>query len=362
MIQFCTAWFPKVSCSNIYFIEPVKSLYNIFEKIPFCLSPSYFYNPFPSEIKISRHPGFLTSEGGMLFTPYSSKPEYLDSIPQDAKIVDVAWDGQLFVPIWTFNYRRFYSIIAFLAIWLYLDLPQYITPTPGLAPTLLMHKLLDILMPPNENDIGKPPAFNSIIWQWAFFALHVLKVVFIFMLFQTGSFNPVSLNPAKRRAKRVANVDAYLLKSIGWTSMRKATVNDWRLEHSKNVIKEVGVGYAHQHSMWDSLRFSGVYLDKDEGFAVKKKMTLIEREEFKKHEKSNPSKFYMSEEYLNMYYTPLAVVFSDPAVPDATRAEVLSYYRKNGPKKGSDELKAIYEKREKLRNKLIKEGKIKPEE
>lgn len=316
----------------------------------------------PSEIKLSRHPGFLTSEGGMLFTTDSANKEYLDSIEQDAKISDVAWDGQLFVPIWTFLPRRFYGLVAFLAIWLYLDLPQYITPTPGLAPTLLANRLLDYLVPPSLEESTKESVFSTPIWQWVFFALHVLKIVFIFILFQTGSFNPVSLNPYSHYSSRRKKVDQHMLKSIGWTATRKSTVADWRLENFKNQTKNGDSHSIQISNSSDKLRFSGIYLDKDEGFNVKKNMTLIEREEFEKYKLANPSKFYMSEDYLNMYYTPLAIVFSDPEVSEVTRTEVLSYYRKYGPKKGTTELKAIYEKRERLQNNLIKENKIKAED
>lgn len=342
--------------------QPVNSLYNIFKTIPFCLSPSYFYDSSPCEIKLSSHPGFLTTEGGILFTKDASKPEYLVSISQDAKIKDVAWDGQLFVPIWKFNSRRFYTIIAVLCGWLYLDLPQYITPTPGLAPTLLGHKLLDYWVPPSPELSAEDPAFNSVTWQWVFFVLHILKVLFIFMLFQTGSLNPFSLNPYNRRSNRKKNIDEYLLKSIGWTATRKSTINDWRLAHSKNVIGKVGVGYAHQNNLWSKIRFAGVYLDNDEGYAVKKNMTVIEREEFEKKKLANPSKFYISPKYFDLFYEPLARVFADPESTNQTKAEMLTYYRQNGPKEGPQELKEAYDKREKLRNKLIKEKKIAPEE
>lgn len=179
------------------------------------------------------------------------------------------------------------------------------------------------------------------------------------MLFQTGSFNPVSLNPYSHYSSRRKNVDQHMLKSIGWTATRKATVADWRLENFKNQMKN-GDAHSIQNQLSGKPRFSGIYLDKDEGFNVKKNMTLIEREEFEKYKLANPSKFYMSEDYLNTYYTPLAIVF---LTPKCLRSPELRYCRtiENTVLKGTEELKVIYEKREKLQNNLIKENKIKAE-
>lgn len=332
-------------------------MFKIFDTINFCLSPSYFYNSYPADIKISRHPGFLTSEGGLLFLPEASNEKYLDSVSMDAKIGDVAWDGQLFVPIWSFNYRRYATVMIFLVAWLYADLPQYITPTPGIAPSLLAHAVLDSIFPPTatEIEIAQTTPFKSVVWQWIFFLVHVVKIGFIYLIFHSGSFNPYSLNPFKRRTKRSAALDEQLLKSIGWTSACKGTIKNWRLENSRAKVKEVGVRYAHEHNLWYKLRTAGVYLDDDEGFGVKKNMTVAEQEKLEKTKIANPSKVYMSQEFLKLYFEPLIDVFDDESLEIPVLAEALAEFRKYGPKKGTPELKEIYDKREKLRNKLGKE-------
>lgn len=293
-----------------------------------------------------------------MFTKEASQEKYLDSVSKDAVISEVAWDGQLFIPIWHFSWRRYLTVIFVLSTWLYLDFPQYLNPTPGYAPTMLMFKLLELFFPSSPEEVAKGVPFNSPIWQWVFFILHVIKVSIIFAFLKFGVFNPSSFNPFKKRAQRSKSVDEHLLKTIGWTANHRATVDEWRTQNSRQVIKELGIGMAHHNGTLGKLRFSGIYLTKGEGFAVKKNMTLKEREVFEKERQKNPDKFYISDEYYQLYYTPLAVVFSDPETDDNTKAEVLAYYRRFGPKKGDEGLNELFDKREKLQNLWLREGRV----
>lgn len=337
----------------------MSSLKKIFQTVPFPLSPSYFYDRIPEGFRISRQPGFLTSEGGLLFTKDAALDKYTSPVDQNAPIGKVAWDGQLMIPVWKFLPHRYTGVVTFLSLWLYTDLPQYITPTPGIAPIMIMYKFLDYLAPSGEDtsSTGTTTAeamFNSHTWQWVFFGGHLIKILFIFLLFNSGLFNPISLNPFKEKKLRSSKPDVKLFERIGWTSVRKATPDEWRTENSGNKIKEIGIGAAHQAGLLSTLPHEGIFLEDGEGWAVPKTNNNNNKTDKEIIGKPGP-RFYLSDDYLTKYYLPLATVFSDPEVNDEMRGEILSYYRKFGPKKGTPEIKQYYEMRVKANEKEEKE-------
>lgn len=319
------------------------SLTSIFHAIPSPLSPNYFYDRIPIAFAASRAPGFLTSQGGLLFGP-NAAAILSPALDPTALLGDVIYEGQLVLPIWQYNYTRFLLIMTFLGAWLYTDFPQYLTPTPGLAPTMLLYNLLDKFFP---DPTPQPSAFDSVSWQWFFFSLHFLKVAFIYLLFYSGVFNPISLNPFRHRALRTRPVDSETLARFGPTGIRKASVAEWRVENARNEISELGIGAAHKAGLLLTLRDAGVQLTSGEGWDTPKDEFLVPPTTTN----DTPYRFKLSIEYYRACYNYVTEHPSD-------HAERLEYYRRWGPKKGSSALLAYYAQRKAQETKERQEAKF----
>lgn len=326
----------KDYCFNVQAEAPVKSLEKIFDTLPMVLSPSYFYNPKPVGFAVSTHPGFLTSEGGLLFDTEAHLEKYLKKVDQNSKIINVAWEGQLIVPLWEYNYTRLITVLAILGGWLYLDFPEYLHPTPGYAPTNLMYSLAIKYFPALRDD--SPSSFSGPIWEWVFFGLHFVKVAFIYLIIWVGGVNPVSFNPIVNRKHLKKEVTRDILLDIGWTSARRATPHEWREENRKTKIEAAGgIVPAYHAGILDGIGTAGVNLGPGEGWDSEASSG-----------KDREGKFVINKSYFKNLYRPLAEKLATDDISDDEKANLVKNFRRSGPEAGTDEFHELYNARKKL--------------
>lgn len=332
--------YEKDYCFNVKADAVVSSLTKIFDTLPMVLSPSYFYKPEPIGFAVSTYPGFLTSEGGLLFGDNAHKEQYLKKVDQNALIKDVVWEGQLIVPIWEYDYSRAITIGTILLTWLYLDLPEYISPTPGTAPMGLLFRIIEHYFPALKDD-SKESGFDSIGWQWGFFAFHFVKVAFIYLIIQVGGINPRTFNPikARRNAKKELNRD--MLLAIGWTGARRATPEEWREENRKFKIEQAGgIVKAYHEGILEGLSTQGVALNQGEGFdspGPEKKLAEAEAEA-----QRQDGKFVVSKSYFKEVYEGVANKMIDESVSLEEKTSLIRAFRRAGPRFGTEKLQEWY--------------------
>lgn len=304
------------------------------------LSPSYFYNPMPVGFGISKEPGFLTSEGSLLFNWDSHQEKFVKKVDQHAKIKDVAWEGQLFVPVWEFNYQRWTTVLSVLAIWLYLDLPEHISPTPGTAPTTVLMNLLERIFPALHDD--KPSPFDSNWWRWGFFAFHLFKVGFIYLILQVGGLNPHSFNPIKNRQMMKREITRDDLVSVGWTGARRATIHEWREENRKLKIEaHGGIVRAYHSGVLEGIAKAGVKLEAGEGFDSRGPKDPMPTD-------VPEGRFVLTEEYYKAVYSMLADIITDNESDETEKQAAIKRFRRIGLVAAPQALTDIYEKRKAL--------------
>ncbi|KAF5094746.1 hypothetical protein D0Z00_003411 [Geotrichum galactomycetum] len=339
-------------CFNVDRSAPVAKLHDIFTTLPMALSPSYFYERLPVGFKISTHPGFLTSEGALLFARDAADPgPYLKPVDQNEEIGKVAWEGQLFVPVWRPHTRRILVMASILLGWLYLDLPQYITPTPGINPTLLISRVFERVLPAGAvsadaveslggNDGGSP------ITQWMFFFVHVIKCAIIALVFYAGLINPLTTNPFKARfaaKNKAAELTPEKLLAIGWTGTHRATPAQWRDDNRKHQIDRVGgVGKAHTMGILEQLRFAGVYLGPGEGFNTSPQENNLPGKPNMVDDDKPQEKFLLSDEYYKLLLQDISQKLHDDTRSDREKTALLKSFRASGPIFGPEELQALY--------------------
>ena len=343
-------------CFNVDRSAPVAKLHEIFTTLPMALTPSYFYERLPAGFKLSTHPGFLTSEGALLFTRDAAESgPYLKAIDQNAEIGTVAWEGQLFVPVWRPHMRRILVVASLLLGWLYLDLPQYITPTPGINPTLLISRMFEFVLPAGAvsgaavENLGGSDG-GSPLTQWMFFLVHVIKCAIIALILYAGLINPLTTNPLKARfaaKNKAAELTPEKLLAIGWTGTHRATPAEWRESNRKNQIDRVGgVGKAHTMGILEQLRFAGVYLGPGEGFNTPL-TTENKNKPFTSLDKTD-GKFLLSDEYYKLLLEDISRKLQDETLSDREKTTLLKSFRVSGPVFGPQELQALYTARKAL--------------
>ncbi|KAK9451547.1 glucose signaling factor 2-domain-containing protein [Limtongia smithiae] len=236
---------------------PVAVLHRIFELLPLVLTPTFFYKHQPVGFHLSTSPGFVTTEGALLFN-HSGK---LTPVDETKRIGDIAREGQLFVPIFKTNYRRWFAVSTILLGWLYSDLPGFISPTPGISLFALVTKAYIHFFPETDSEIDEVESDPAV--EIAFFIFHVLKVFVIFLVFYFGGYNPYSMNVFKE----VPEVTRELLTEIGWTSARRVTPDEWREENRVRKIDEAGGAMkAYEQGILLDLSNAGIYLKAGEGY------------------------------------------------------------------------------------------------
>ncbi|KAK9460548.1 glucose signaling factor 2-domain-containing protein [Lipomyces oligophaga] len=239
--------------------EPVSILHNIFNTLPLVLSPTFFYYRRPASFHLSTSPGFVTSEGALLF----DHSQRLVPVDETKTIAQVAREGQLFVPIFKHNMRRWVSVIAFLLLWLYTDLPEWLTPTPGISLFTVSHKLYTFFYPPDPDAPPEEHTDTDKAIDVAFFIFHILKVIVIFLIFFFGGYNPISFNPFHESV----DVTADQLRAIGWTGARRVTPDEWREENKSRKVDEAGGAVkAYEKGILLGLSTAGCSLKPGEGW------------------------------------------------------------------------------------------------
>lgn len=325
----------KDYCFNVPSDEKISWLFKIFDTLPMILSPSYFYDAKPVGFAVSTAPGWLTAGGAILFQDDAEKPKYTRVISNDDVFRGTVWPGQLIVPVWKHNYRRWAVIVGILACWLYLDLPDCVSPTPGNQPTVWTLRLVERFIPPLEgDDTDELSMFNAIGWQWGFFAVHVIKVLFIYLLFWIGGINPISMNPIKaRKWKAQQDVDKDSLLNIGWTSARRATPLEWREEYRKcRVDGEGGILQAYHAGLLDELKKDPglILLGPGEGWATAKSS---EPDNISTEDLKSQDTVVLSNAYIENFYQPLVDTLFNAETPldSEEAAKLLKDFRRAGP-------------------------------
>lgn len=262
----------KDYCFQIKVTKKYRDLLTIFKSLPIALRPNVFHYSEPIGFNVSTCPGYLTEDGSLLFSYETGMAKFLKRVSLDDKISDTIWPGQLVIPVWEFNSFAFYSFITFLLCWLYTDLPDFISPTPGICLTNFMTKLVSRL----AANFGQQRLANALIadidepvgmvGQILFFVFHIIKVLVIFLIFHVGTFNPIRMN--RFAGPKVAtDISKDQLIELGWTGSRRATPDEYKEHYRDYKIKEFGgMVQAHQAGLFDTLKNLGVYLGEDEGF------------------------------------------------------------------------------------------------
>lgn len=334
------------------------------------LRPSIFHEYQPSSYSKSIHPGYLT-EGGCLLFPYAAnEPEYLEKLDENKPLFDQLWPGQLIVPQWNYNKKAIAVYALIIGAWLYTDLPDVVSPTPGIC---MSNQLSRMLIPILENhlDMHEIAAhlreeisinYSSVPAQWTFFFLHILKVSIITLFLYLGLANPLSFNPYKmwklrnfdlsRRNNDIKNV----LKAIGWIGSRKGTYDEYQGNFYGYMIKKYGGPVqAYRAGILRTAAAPGLTLGKNEGFQT----PLDERftgSTFKEIEKSG--KFILSEEYFIELENDLKSILDGLSGDIGAMNEEIKRFRRFGLYEPGEKLQALVEKRKaiyKEEQKIIKE-------
>lgn len=342
----------KDYCFQIKTSTTFKDLYKIFDTLPISLRPSVFYDQRPIGFKKSVSPGYLTEDGNFLFD-YDSQSETVPIKDLNELVNDNVWPGQLIIPVWRLNEFSFYSFVTFLLTWLYTDLPDFVSPTPGICLTNQMTKLLgviatragfqqyaDLLL----DDISTP---ISITGQIFFFIFHILKVGIIFGLFYTGAVNPYSVFSVRKNVKKEITKDQLL--ELGWTGTRKATIDEYKEYYREYKISEFGgMIQAHRAGLFDTMKDLGCELEQGEGFNTpltneNKKVTF---EELLQRAKEPNFKLKLCYDY----FAELGIVFATNVEhKEASELpEFIKQYRRYGLLTSNDKLKEIVRARKGL--------------
>lgn len=333
----------KDYCFQVKVTDSFNDLFYIFDTLPIALRPSLFYNSRPLGFKISTAPGYMTEDGALIFDYNATSSKYLKSVSLDDKISDKIWPGQLIVPVWEHKDFAFYTFVTTLAVWLYTDLPDFISPTPGICLTnqmsLVASKLFCMI---NMCDLGEDlvkdiSAPVGIGPQLVFFGFHTLKVLVIFAFFNLGLFNPIKLikfiGP-----KPPTDINKDQLLEMGWTGSKRATIDeykeyyrDYRIKQYKSTIE------AHQDGLFERLTHIGVQLEDGEGFN-----TPVDNKSTLKDLITPPIKFSLNYPYL----AKLGMIFEDHISQDGVDAtDAVKQFRRYGLIKHDDVIDKIVQTR-----------------
>lgn len=328
----------KDYCLQISSSTTFRDLLKVFKTLPIALRPSIFYDPIPKTFVVSTAPGFLTEDGSLLFSYDTNKKEYRKKVALDSIIAKECWPGQLVLPVWDFNYFLFYSFVLLLAVWLYTDLPDFISPTPGICATNQMTRALAFvatkygygsLAKTLMDDVQAPVGIPG---QCIFFVFHIIKVVALFFVVYAGVVNP----SRSFRLTKVPEVTKETLIELGWTGSKRATIDEYKEEYRDYKIKEYGgMVPAHQAGLFNKLKNLGAELGPGEGFNTPVGKT---------------DKAEVSEDKLPMSYKLLIkqAEFFEQYIADADPSKVnesIKQFRRFGLLHSGPELAEIVEKR-----------------
>lgn len=215
------------------------------------LRPTVFHKEEPTGFYKSMHPGYMTEGGCLIFDYDADEREYLQLLEEDRPILEQVWPGQLVLPRWEISKSNIYRYVAIMLAWLYTDLPDCISPTPGICMTNNMSRLIIPLLQHFELfDFADrmrqeiTPGYSSLFAQWAFFSLHIGKILLITLFFGVGLCNPISFNPYK--VIKVTQLDLAqpkiknLVKSLGWVGIRRGTFDEYQSHFYQYITKKYG--------------------------------------------------------------------------------------------------------------------------
>lgn len=261
----------KDYCFQIKTSSLFRSLLKIFRSLPISLRPNVFYNPIPKGFVVLTAPGYLTEDGALLFSYETGQKRFQKKVALDDIVAESCWPGQLVLPVWDFNSFGYYAFVSFLLAWLYTDLPDFISPTPGHCLTNYTskflarvghyyghHALADRLLADVLEEVG-------IGAQLIFFFFHILKLLGIYFIVWAGLFNPVQIirNPFAKQPE----VTRETLVEVGWTGSKRGNADEYKDHYREVKIKEYGgMVPAHQAGLFTKLKKLGVFLGEGEGF------------------------------------------------------------------------------------------------
>ncbi|KAI5956104.1 GSF2 [Candida margitis] len=311
-------------------------LFKIFKTLPIALRPSVFYHSQPIGFQKSTSPGYMTEDGNFLFEDDAAK--HTSTIIPPEELINVhVWPGQLILPVWKFNYFTWYFILGLLAAWLYTDLPDFVSPTPGICLTNWATKFMAYVAKSTGfvnveraliKDLEDPV---DILLQCFFFSIHIVKTVVIFLFLYTGAFNPMKLFRLPGGVKLDVSQDE--LVSLGWTGTRKATIDEYKDYYRETKIKEYGgMVPAHQKGLFNTIRHLGVHLKQGEGYNTPLTKEYMETsiKELEKESKTNPESFKLHLNY--EWFASLGYTFAKFADGLDTKqtADLIKQFRRYG--------------------------------
>lgn len=349
--------FEKDYCFQIKSTATFKDLDRIFTSLPIALRPSIFYERIPVGYQLSTSPGFLTEHGLILFDYDTDKRQFVKNVARSSKISELAWPGQLILPKWQQKTFLLYSIVLLLLVWLYTDLPDFISPTPGLCMTNQVttgliwlaekfdqQKLAQLLF----EDLRDPV---SIPVQCLFFVLHVIKCAFIFMVLWTGAFNPIGsrhIPLVSKPIRSLAEVTREELLQLGWTGSRRASPDEYKDYFRDYKIKEHGgLVPAHKAGVFENLKNLGVFLGEGEGYNT----PLPNNSTLKDLLSPENEKLTLNYEYL----ATLGEFFERYSETEGVRIQdLIKQYRRYGLLHGNDTIEKIVANRKRFGDAFVK--------
>ncbi|KAK5961778.1 uncharacterized protein PWA37_001151 [Arxiozyma heterogenica] len=324
------------------------------------LRPSIFHEKTPTKFYKSVHPGILTPGGSILFNFDSTKNEFLKELDSNVPLIQQLWPGQLIVPNWDVAYKNiiYYTIICFL--WLYTDLPDFISPTPGNCLTnYISWALIPIMNYLNKPQLSEKlrkeiqPNFSSHNTQIIFFVLHILKILFLTLFLGLGMANPVSFNLFKiRNANKLKASKKFfiekLYKNLGWTGLKKTPYELYKKEYYEHIMKKHG-GMLGAHKIGKLKRAvnSGIILNSGEGYSTPIENTISTFKAMKENQK-----FILSEVYFHQLKKDLESNLNKCAGDIDSKNVLIKNYKRHGNFEGSIEIENIIQLREQLASKF----------
>lgn len=319
--------------------------------------PSIWHNYEPTSYYKSIHPGYLTEGGCLIFDYDATEDKYLVPLDENKPLFDQLWPGQLIVPKWDYNVTSIGIIGGILLLWLYTDLPDCISPTPGICLTNQLSKLIIPVLDKffdNQSMVEKlreeiQVGYSSLPAQWAFFILHILKIGFIILFTRLGLVNPLSFNPIKMY--KVRNYDLtkrtddmkVLLKRIGWIGAKKGSYDQYQQNYYNYMTKKYGGTVPlYKAGLLKVAAKPGLQLNLGEGFQT----PLDERftgSTFK--EIDTTGKFVLSEEYFIELENILKEEIDEANGDIGLMNELVKRFRRFGLYEPNDKIKELVRKR-----------------
>ncbi|CAI4047728.1 hypothetical protein SKDZ_13G0900 [Saccharomyces kudriavzevii ZP591] len=284
------------------------------------LRPSIFHEKEPSKFYKSIHPGYLSEGGCLMFHYDADNEENLGELNDSKPLIDQLWPGQLVVPEWRLSKKNIWVYVTIMLAWLYTDLPDAVSPTPGICLTNQLSKLLiPVAKRMDLPDIAAKleqeiqANYSSLVAQWLFFVMHIFKIAVITLFLKLGIANPISFNPYKlwtlrdmtspsaknNNGKSAGSNSATdlktILRSLGWIGAKRATYDDYQTNYYNYVIDKMGGAVAaYRAGAIRKAAAPGIQLEAGEGFQsplenrfTASTFTVIKTE----------GKFILSEEY-----------------------------------------------------------------